>query len=108
MRNIAARGSLALRGLLCALAALICSANAADSADLSLASTFFPSAGTVTIEQSQGSPPAAAVRGADGKLLGYAFSTYEVSGSVGYAGRPLDIVAAVTQEGTVAGAQIVV
>ena len=50
---------------------------------------------------------AAIVRGADGRILGYAFSTYEVSGSVGYAGRPLDIVAAITPEGIIAGAQIV-
>ena len=79
----------------------------AHGADLSLASTFFPSAGTVTVEQPQGSPPAAVVRASDGRLLGYAFSTYDVSGSVGYAGRPLDIVAAITPEGIVAGAQIV-
>ncbi|MBI5321933.1 NosR/NirI family protein [Bradyrhizobium sp.] len=99
--------SLALRGLLCALATLIISANPADSADLSAAAGFFQSAGAATVEQPQGSPPAAVIRGPDGKLLGYAFSTYEVSGSVGYAGRPLDIVAAITPEGIVAGAQIV-
>src|SRR5689334_4524196 len=107
MRNIAARGSFALRGLLCAFAALFLSTNAADSADLSVASTFFSSSGAVSVEQSQGSPPAAALRANDGKLLGYAFSTYEVSGSVGYAGRPLDIVAAITPEGIIAGARIV-
>ena len=107
MRNCAAKGSFALRGLLCAFAILAGSANAAAGADLSVASTFFASAGTVTIEPPQGSPPAAAVRGADGKLLGYAFSTYEVSGSVGYAGRPLDIVAAIAPDGVIAGAQIV-
>jgi transcriptional regulator of nitric oxide reductase len=107
MRNSAAKGPVALRGLLGAFAMLIGSLQAAAGADLSVASTFFTSAGAVTIEQPQGSPPAAAVRGADGKLLGYAFSTYEVSGSVGYAGRPLDIVAAITPEGIIAGAQIV-
>lgn len=96
-----------LRGLFCALAVLFASANPAASADLSTASAFFPSAGTVTVEQPTGIPPAAAIRGPDGKLLGYAFSTYEVSGSVGYAGRPLDIVAAITPEGIIAGAQIV-
>ncbi len=47
------------------------------------------------------------MRAADGRVLGYAFSTYDVSGSVGYAGRPLDIVAAVTAEGIIAGARIV-
>lgn len=107
MRSFAARGSFALCGLFCAFAALILSVNPADSADLSIASTFFPSAGAVSVEQPQGSPPAVALRAKDGKLLGYAFSTYEVSGSVGYAGRPLDIVAAITPEGIIAGARIV-
>jgi transcriptional regulator of nitric oxide reductase len=40
-------------------------------------------------------------------MVGYAFSTREVSGSVGYSGRPLDIVAAVTPNGIIAGATIV-
>lgn len=107
MRMVAARAWLALRGLLCALAALFASAYRADSADFSVALTFFPSVGPLTLEQPLGNPPAAAIRGPDGRLLGHAFSTYQVSGSVGYAGRPLDIVAVVTPEGIVAGAQIV-
>ena len=79
----------------------------ADAADLGTARQFFPPETSATIEQTQGTPAAAIVRGADGRILGYAFSTYEVSGSVGYAGRPLDIVAAITPEGIIAGAQIV-
>jgi transcriptional regulator of nitric oxide reductase len=106
MRNSAERGWFALRPVLCLFAALLVSANAANGADLSVASSFFP-AGAVTVEPPQGNPPAAALRAGDGKLLGYAFSTFEVSGSVGYAGRPLDIVAAVTPEGIIAGARIV-
>jgi transcriptional regulator of nitric oxide reductase len=105
MQDVAAIGLFTLRGVLCAFTAVLLSAAAADCADLSVASSFFPS--PTTIELAQGNPPAAGVRGADGKLLGYAFSTHEVSGSVGYAGRPLDIVAAVTTEGIIAGAQIV-
>jgi transcriptional regulator of nitric oxide reductase len=102
----AAKGWFALRWALCLLATLLVSANAAVGADLSVASSFFPS-GAVTVEPPQGNPPAAVLRAGDGKLLGYAFSTFEVSGSVGYAGRPLDIVAAVTPEGIIAGARIV-
>ena len=68
---------------------------------------FFSSEPAVKIEEATGTPPAAAVRAGDGRILGYAFSTRDVSGSVGYAGRPLDIVAAVTPEGIVAGAVIV-
>ena len=60
-----------------------------------------------TIESRRATPPAAIVRARDGRILGYAFSTREVSGSVGYSGRPLDIVAAVTPEGIIAGAEIV-
>lgn len=80
--------------------------SAARAVDLSAARDFF--AGTqVTIEPESGSPPAAIVRGVDGQVLAYAFSTRAVSGSVGYAGRPLDIVAAVSPAGIIAGAVIV-
>jgi len=82
-------------------------AGAAQAADLTIASQFFSSNGPVTVELPQGSPPSAIVRASDDHILGYAFSTLDVSGSVGYAGRPLDIVAAVTPEGIVAGARIV-
>ncbi len=98
-----------MRGLfhVFAFASLILMAGGARAADLGVAKQFFPPDSSATIEQPQGKPPAAVVRAADGRILGYAFSTYDVSGSVGYAGRPLDIVAAVTPEGIIAGAQIV-
>ncbi|BAM92789.1 nitrous oxide expression regulator, NosR [Bradyrhizobium oligotrophicum S58] len=82
-------------------------AGAADAADLQVAAQFFASSTPVTVEAAQGKPPAAPVKAADGRLLGYAFSTLDVSGSVGYAGRPLDIVAAITTDGIVTGATIV-
>jgi transcriptional regulator of nitric oxide reductase len=82
-------------------------AGLAAAADLSVARQFYPGEASVRIEQAAGTPPAAAVRGGDGRILGYAFSTRDVSGSVGYSGRPLDIVAAVSPEGVVAGAVIV-
>jgi transcriptional regulator of nitric oxide reductase len=86
------------------LAFAACTAHAAD---LGVAAKFFSAAAPVSVERAEGNPPAAVVRGADGRVLGYAFSSLDVSGSVGYAGRPLDIVAAVTPEGIVAGAEIV-
>ena len=88
------------------LAALLLAMPAARAADLSAARGFFAGA-QVAIESESGSPPAAIVRGGDGQLIGYAFSTRTVSGSVGYAGRPLDIVAAVSPLGVIAGAVIV-
>lgn len=84
---------------------MLCEARAAD--DLSVVAAFFPSEQQVGVETVQGQPPAAIVRASDGRILGYAFSTRDVSGSVGYSGRPLDIVAAVTPDGIIAGARIV-
>lgn len=94
----------ARRGLR-ALAMLLLTMCGAQAADLGIAGKFF--AEPVTIERVEGTPPAATVRAKDGRVLGYAFSSLDVSGSVGYAGRPLDIVAAVTSQGIVAGAEIV-
>ncbi len=82
-------------------------AGMARAADLGSAAQFFSSQGPVTVEPAQGAPPSAIVRASDGHILGYAFSTLDVSGSVGYAGRPLDILAAITPDGVVAGARIV-
>ncbi len=75
------------------------------AADLTVAAQFFKA--PVTIESTQGAPPAAIVRASGGQVVAYAFSTRDVSGSVGYSGRPLDIVAAVTPQGVVIGARIV-
>lgn len=95
---------------LLSIGATVCAWLAADhaaSADLSAVKQFFPNESTVRIENATGAPPAAVVRAGDGRILGYAFSTREVSGSVGYSGRPLDIVAAVSPRGIVEGATIV-
>ena len=81
---------------------MLCAANAAD---LNIAAKFFSE--PVAIDRAEGKPPVAVVRSGDGRVLGFAFSSLDVSGSVGYAGRPLDIVAAVTPEGLIAGAEIV-
>lgn len=79
----------------------------ANASDLKVAAEFFAADAGVTVSAPQGSPPAAIVRDGEGRIVGYAFSTREVAGSVGYSGRPLDIVAAVTPEGIIAGAHIV-
>ena len=97
--------ALALACLVTALS--LAAASRAVAADLSVAKQFFASEPAVRIEEATGTPPAATVRAGDGRVLGYAFSTRDVSGSVGYAGRPLDIVAAVSPDGVVAGAVIV-
>ncbi len=42
-----------------------------------------------------------------GVTLGYVGSTWELAGSVGYSGRPLDVLVAVTPKATIAGALLV-
>ena len=96
-----------MRGFLRICAVVMLTACGAQAADLTVAAQFFSSSDSVTIEQPQGKPPASIVRASDGRILGYAFSTLQVSGSVGYSGRPLDIVSAVSPEGIIAGATIV-
>lgn len=86
---------------------MIAAAGHAAAADLAIAKSFFPDEPAATADESGGAPPSAVVRGGDGRVLGYAFSTRDVSGSVGYSGRPIDIVAAVTPQGIIAGATIV-
>jgi transcriptional regulator of nitric oxide reductase len=76
-------------------------------AELHPAVQFFPDPAAITVEAPAGTPPSAIVRSRDGQVLGYAFSTWDVVGSLGYSGRRLDILAAVTPAGVIAGARIV-
>lgn len=77
------------------------------AAELDVAVDFFPPDEQPKVERADGNPPSAIVRSRDGRLLGYAFSTRDVAGSIGYSGRPLDITAVVTTGGIIAGARIV-
>src|SRR4029078_5319960 len=52
-----------------------------------------------------GTPAAVEVR-SKGRLLGYAFSTWTVIGSLGYAGKPLDILVGLSPDGRIAGAKL--
>jgi transcriptional regulator of nitric oxide reductase len=70
-------------------------------------SILFPDAGADRhADTVLGSPPAAKVT-SNGRVIGYAFSTRAVSGSVGYSGRPLDIHIGLTTEGRISGARLV-
>jgi len=51
-------------------------------------------------------PPAMKVL-RDGRLIGYLFSTYEVSGSLGFSGKPIDIHVGLALDGRITGAHIV-
>ncbi|MCL4764917.1 MAG: NosR/NirI family protein [Hyphomicrobiaceae bacterium] len=52
-----------------------------------------------------GSPPALEIR-RGGRLYGYAYSTMAVTGSLGYAGRPLDVHVVLTADGRIAAARL--
>lgn len=74
-------------------------AGAADAAAL----LFGPGAVAGPIE---GTPPARAVSRA-GAGLGYLFSTHEVTGSLGYSGKPIDVLVGLSTEGRIVGARLV-
>ncbi len=44
---------------------------------------------------------------ADGRLIGHIGSTWEIAGSVGYSGRPLDVLVAITPDAKIAGGLLV-
>ncbi len=43
---------------------------------------------------------------AEGRVVGYIGSTWEIAGSVGYSGRPLDVLVALTPEAVISGARL--
>ena len=43
----------------------------------------------------------------DGQVVAYIGSTWEIAGSVGYSGLPLDVLIAITPSGRISGAQLV-
>ena len=53
----------------------------------------------------EGSPPAAKAH-ADGEVIGYVFRSHAVVQSLGYSGKPLDVLAGVSKDGTITGARI--
>ncbi len=58
------------------------------------------------IERQDLAVPGWVVRRADGSLAGYIASTWEISRSVGYSGKPLDVLVAVDSTGRIAGARL--
>lgn len=75
--------------------------------DLMLASRLFAEASPpLRLKRMDGSPPAWAVSDAEG-TIGYVASTWEVAGSVGYSGRPLDVLVGVSVAGRITGAKLI-
>ncbi len=72
--------------------------------DAAIAARLFPSSSPGTgIERSDATPPVWVVTGPAG-LVGYVASTWEIAGSVGYSGRPIDILVGITPDAHIAGA----
>ena len=78
---------------------------AAAVPDADIAAGLFGIAKPVAVDRSQGGVPGWTVS-VDGRTIGYIGSTWEVAGSVGYSGRPLDILVAVSPDAKIAGARL--
>jgi NosR/NirI family nitrite reductase transcriptional regulator len=61
--------------------------------------------GVLQLTRDDTSPPSWEVLGPDG-VIGHIASTWEIARSLGYSGRPIDILVAVSREGRIAGAEL--
>ena len=99
----------ALCAIACAGVLLVCSAASVLARSLTqdaVARVFPDLPHDVRLTPGSGLLPVTEVRAA-GRLLGYAFSTWDVVGSLGYSGKPVDITVGLTAQGIVAGAHLV-
>jgi NosR/NirI family nitrous oxide reductase transcriptional regulator len=86
------------------LALLVSGAGAAKPLDPEALRDVFPDA--TRFGEATGEPPAApALR--EGEVVGYVFSTQDVVGSLGYSGKPLDVLVGLDLDGRITGATIV-
>lgn len=70
-----------------------------------LAGALFATDQPLTVTRMETAPPGWEVATPEG-ILGHIASTWEISGSVGYSGRPIDILVAVTPDARIAGARL--
>ncbi len=73
--------------------------------DAQLAAQLFGSATSVAVTRQEADPPGWFVSSPE-RRLGFIASTWEITHSLGYSGRPIDILVAVTTEGKIAGAKL--
>lgn len=74
--------------------------------DPGLAASLLGHSGPVQVARQEDGVPGWTVR-AEGRILGYIGSTWEIAGSVGYSGRPLDVLVALTPSALIRGAKLV-
>jgi len=90
--------------VLLAIAAGTLRAHALSTADIA---QVFPDLGDGAQVTTLAGPPAVTRIDKQGKLLGYVFSTWEVVGSIGYSGKPVDILVGLSTDGRLTGAHLV-
>ena len=73
----------------------------------SVAASLFKIGETVRVARQSGDVPGWAVTRSDGTLLGYVGSTWEIARSVGYSGRPIEMLVAVSPQGRIEAAELV-
>ncbi|MDF0603546.1 4Fe-4S binding protein [Psychromarinibacter sp. C21-152] len=74
--------------------------------DAALAAALFGVPGPVTLVRTETPVPGWQVAAADGTPLGRIGSSWEIATSVGYSGRPIDMLVAVTPQARIAGARL--
>jgi NosR/NirI family transcriptional regulator, nitrite reductase regulator len=73
--------------------------------DKAIAAGLFATTAPVTLQREETSAPGWTAS-AGGKVIGYIGSTWEIAGSTGYSGRPLDVLVAVGVDAKIAGARL--
>ena len=71
------------------------------------AASLFKKRTSVGVARDSGKVPGWTVTGADGALLGYVGSTWEITRSVGYSGRPIEMLVAISPAGQIVAAELV-
>jgi NosR/NirI family nitrite reductase transcriptional regulator len=80
--------------------------SSSSAPDSDTATRLFATDRSVYVTRGDGSVPGWSVTAPDGPV-GFIASTWEVAHSLGYSGRPIDILVAVTDDGRIAGAELV-
>ena len=74
--------------------------------DAALAAQLFGVSGPVSVQRTDAGVPGWTVTSSEG-LVGYIGSSWEIANTVGYSGRPLDVLVAVSPKGVISGAALV-
>ncbi|WP_331458367.1 4Fe-4S binding protein [Pseudorhodobacter wandonensis] len=74
--------------------------------DAAMARQLLDTQAPVQVSRQDDGVPGWTVR-ADGRVIGYIGSTWEIAGSVGYSGRPLDVLVALSPDAVIRGARLI-